>query len=160
LQGPQPTPRPQRLIVEPHAVVAVRTPRSRGELQGRGGWALPQMVARGGGMDAEVPGERAVHLTQKVGSLKPPMAEQFGIEWRHDHGSTIRLRNAIEEVHEVLGVIGHAPTRRGRIVGLLVAEIDTVPRDAPELQSAGPSDLVELQIRPVARIPAVPAPDL
>src|SRR5206468_9673797 len=42
----------------------------------------------------------------------------------------------------------------------LPAEVDVGARHAPQLEAAGPADLVKLEVRPIPRIPEMPAPDL
>src|SRR5712692_8364069 len=60
--------------------------------------------------------------------------------------------------------VGGMPLRplvRGRrLVRTLPAQVHVCATDAPELQAAGPTDLVELEVPFVAGVALVPAPDL
>src|SRR5206468_12291421 len=143
LQRPEPSPRPECLIIQPHAVVAVRPPRPRGKLQRRRRWAFAKMVARGGRMYVRVVIEGAVHGAEKIWSLEPPVTEQLGVERRHDDGagaSTVALRlvsrDSTAQEETVLGVTARPPPPRRWVVGLLVAEIDSVSRPTPEVATA------------------------
>ena len=111
--------------------------------------------------------EGAVHGAEKIRSLEPPVTEQLGVERRHDDGASagtvaLRLvsRDSIEQVDKVFAVVARPPPSRRRVVRLLVAEVDVIPRHTPELESARPADFVELEVRPVSRVPAVTTPDL
>src|SRR3989441_2137390 len=63
-------------------------------------------------------------------------------------------------MHEVGGMLFRPLVRHRRLVGALPAQVHVRTAHAPQLQAAGPADLVELEVPLVARVALVPAPDL
>src|SRR2546422_8665452 len=60
-----------------------------------------------------------------------------------------------------VGGMPHRPlVRDGRLVRALAAQVHVRAADAPELQAAGPPDLVKLEVPLVAGVALVSAPDL
>src|SRR5207245_11469515 len=100
-----------------------------------------------------------------VRPLEPPVPEQLGIERRHDNGVSLAVctlfhRDALEQLREVRGV-PPCPLERGRrLVGALRAQVHVSAADAPQLETARPADLMELEVPFVAGVAVVPAPDL
>src|SRR2546426_1939149 len=109
----------------------------------------------------------AVRRREEVRPLEPPVPEQLGIERRHDDGvsppptvCTLFHRDALEQLREVRGVTPRPLERGRRLVGALRAQVHVSAADAPQLETARPADLMELEVPFVAGVAVVPAPDL
>src|SRR5207247_3613884 len=72
----------------------------------------------------------------------------------------IGQRDTAEQLHEVGCVVGGTAARGGRVIRLLLAEVDAVARHAPELEAAGPAALMEFQVAAIPRVSFVAAPHL
>src|SRR5207245_5109501 len=85
-QPPESLPRPRRLVVQPHAMVAVRSPGTLGQLQRRARGMGFEVLRRGHRADTvrTRAAQRAIRRSQEVRPFEPPMPEQLRIEWRHD----------------------------------------------------------------------------
>src|SRR4029077_19701179 len=140
---------PRGLGAQPHGVVSVGAPGACRKTDGCASRVLGHMARPRDGSDVGLPGQLAVDVAQEVGALEPPVSEELGIERDRDHAigtGRVGRRDPAEERSEVPGVsVGLAP-RDPRIVPLLAPEIDAVARPPPELEPAGPADLVELEI--------------
>src|SRR6185503_19019996 len=100
---------------------------------------------------------------EKIDALKPPVAEQLGVErGRHNRvGARAPARRRLaQHAGKMSGVIARAAQRRLRVVLLLGAEIHAGTGDAPEPESVRPANLVELEVPFVAGIALITAPDL
>ena len=106
----------------------------------------------------------AGHGLQPEGAFKPPVAKEFGIKGRAEHGRNgvleALLQGLPDQMDKVGGVgLGAFGGFRG-VVGLLVAHIDAGAGDAPVAVSAGPALLVEVEVSTVAGVAGVARPDL
>src|SRR5260221_12879361 len=91
------------------------------------------------------------------------MSKQLRVERRHDDAVPLfglPFRETLEQMLEMRGVIRRALEGDAGLVGTLGAQVYVRTAHLPELEAAGPADLVELEVRLVARVPLVPAPDL
>src|SRR5881275_1808567 len=107
--------------------------------------------------------QRAISRGEKVRSLEPPVSEQLGVERRDDDTGAVLpllLRDALQQVGEMRRVICRAIERCARLVRSLRAQVDVGSAHPPQLQTARPADLVELEVRLVAGVALMPAPDL
>src|SRR6266550_543338 len=127
------------------------------------------MTARRGRLHVRRVGKTAVDLAEKIRALEPPVTEQLGVEWRdHDVARLpvladflrIGQRDTAEQLHEVGCVVGRTPARGGWVIRLLVAEVDVVARDAPQLEAARPPNLMEFQVGAVPGVSSVATPHL
>src|SRR5256885_6185227 len=134
--------------------------------QRRAGGVSLEVLRRGHRADTVLTGaaQRAVRRGQEIGTLEPPVPEQLRIEWRHDDAFPspvgLLLRQALEEMNEVGGMPHRPLVRRRRLVRTFAAQVHVRAGDAPQLQAAGPTDLVKLEVPLVAGVALVPAPDL
>src|SRR5260370_19096255 len=123
-----------------------------------------EMLRPGHRADAVLTGaaQRAVRRGQEVRPLEPPVPEQLGIERRHDNAVRVGLllREAVEQMNEVGGMLLRPLMGHRRLVRALPAQVDVRTAHAPQLQAAGPAGLVELEAPPVAPVALPPAPDL
>src|SRR5947209_3440437 len=72
----------------------------------------------------------------------------------------LRGRDARQQRREMTAMLTHPAERRGGLVSPLRSEIHVGAGHAPQLEPAGPADLVELEVPLVARVAMVAAPDL
>ena len=152
---------------EPHAEVAVGAPGAGGHPRSAGARRCSAQVARGGDGPhlALLARECAVDLAEEVGALEPPVAEELGVE-RRDDDALATLALAGRRCRRAGARSGpRAPARaRRRLRPGRRAACRPDPRcgagHPPELESAGPAHLVELEVRAVARVALEPAPDL
>src|SRR3982751_6097559 len=99
--------------------------------------------------------QRAVDVAEELWALVPPVAEQLGVEGgHHDATSLYRMSrgDGREQAREVSAVRGRHRARGQWVVRFLLAEVDGIAGDAPQPEPAGPPNLVELEIAPVAGI--------
>ena len=110
----------------PHGEVAVRAPRTRRESQARQRRVRVEM--RAGGRCAQLAEFRQVRVevAQEIGSLEPPVAEQFRVERRDDHVPALcalRLAHLIEQPRKVARVPCCLTTRVLGVIRPLGAQV-------------------------------------
>src|SRR6266853_132668 len=74
---------------------------------------------------------------QEVRPLEPPVPEQLGIERRHDNAVRVGLllREAVEQMNEVGGMLLRPLMGHRRLVRALPAQVDVRTAHAPQLQA-------------------------
>src|SRR5258705_5136869 len=99
-----------------------------------------------------------VEFLDEVNALEPPVPKELGVEGSHDQLASLqphRCTDAAEQLGEVLGVTQHLLAGELRLVCELGAEPRGLRRHAPHLEAARLPNFMELEIRPIAGIPAV-----
>src|SRR4051794_7465570 len=100
-------------------------------------------------------GKGPVHVSQELGPFEPPVTEELSIEWCDDHSfpvGALTLRNAFQQMTEVIGVSPRTIACHLGVIRLFVSQIHAGTSYPPELESARPSHLVELEIPLIAGV--------
>src|SRR5579859_1403384 len=159
-------PRPGRVLVEPHAVVALSAPGAFRQSNVCRGLVFIEILGAGDQLDFALrPRVFQRHVLQPLRPFKPPVPEQLGIKGRRQNGrsrsvAAIAGKRVCRYAGEVGGVLAGPRKRYLRIVRLLQSKIDLVPGDFPVAIAARPALLVKFQITCVARITVIAAPHL
>src|SRR5207249_10652444 len=99
-------------------------------------------------------------------ALERRVPERLGVDRCDDDASARRPsrcglgRDFAEQVREVARMASRPAARGGGIVRALRAQIDVGSRHPPQLETAGPAYLLEIEVPLVAGVALVAAPDL
>src|SRR4029078_4716186 len=139
-ERPEFFPRPFRLRIEPHAPVAVFSPRSCTQIERFIRTRIVEMCRCSERSHATLEIDMSIQRFDEVDTFEPPVSEQLRIEWNCDQLSSRalnRIANSTEKSCEVFRMSQHLCARTVRLVRVLVTETCAVGSHPPELEAAG-----------------------
>ncbi len=165
LGGIDVAPGPVIHLIEPDPVIAPFPPGAFRQGNDRPGSAGLKDFAPGAQAHLGVVLEPFEHLIEPLGTLEPPVADEFGIIGRHHHagpalfGFELRQdpRHQRDKVVRLVIDPGRHPLG---MVGLLISQIGLGAGHLPVAQAAGETLLVKIQKIAIAGIPPLAAPHL